>query len=294
MEGFAINSRLKILFLLLISAVLFQCNDDPVITKSDNTITPDIVVSSLDELIVIKYNQTVLIKEEKLFIKFEKVEEGRCPIDVYCFWEGQATGSFQLTKLNEGRATAKPVIRPSVRPGTKEYWNLAGDALGYRLFLEELNPYPDIDKPFDPRNYIAQLRVEKISACCGRDEVCFTWKPPARLQKDSVILHHVELREDILTITAAFGGGCGDHEFRLFMQPAFMKSMPVQANLYFQHTDLGDPCDAIISEDISFNIRKIADLYRDMFGSYSEITLNVYGYFTDQPDNQITISYKPE
>ena len=243
---------------------------------------------------MIGYNQVALIKEENLLIKFENVEEGRCPTGARCFWEGQATGGFLLVKPGEGRATAKPIIRPSMRPGTDEYWQLADDALGYRLFLSELDPYPHIENPIDPKDYVAKLRVEKISESCGRDEVCYTWTPPCSLQKDPVTVRRGELYEDILTLSVTFGGGCGAHEFRLFMQPAFLKSFPAQASLFLQHTDLGDPCDAIISEEISFNIRSIAELYRCRYGDYAEIILNVYGYFIDVPENKITLSYTPE
>lgn len=288
------NSSYKIIFPLLISVFLLQCSENPVGNTTDDEVTPDIVINNLNETIVIAYSQVALIKDENLLIKFETVEEGRCPTGADCFWEGQATGGFLLIKPREGRAIAKPIIRPSVKPGTDEYCELADDALGYKLFLSALNPYPHIDDPIDTRDYIAKLRVEKISGICSRDEVCFTSTPPCTLQKDPVTVRRGELHEDILTITVTFGGGCGAHEFKLFMQPAFLESFPVQANLFLQHTDFGDPCDAIVSEDVSFNIRSIAELYKYMYGDYAEVILNVYGYFIDVPENKITLSYTPE
>ena len=284
----------SILFLLLISALLTQCSDNPVVNQNNTKITPDITIDNTNELIEFGYGQTVLIEEENLLIKFEEVEEGRCPTGAYCFCEGQATCSLLLIKPNEGRGTARPAIRPSTRPGTADYWILSADALGYRLYLEELTPYPDINNPIRPEDYIAKLRIEKNSGCPARDEVCFTRATPEQLQKNAVTLQEVELSGDDLTLTVSYGGGCGVHGFRLFMQPAFMESLPVQANLYLQHTNFEDCCRAYITQNISFDIRPIAELHKEQYGDYAEITLNVYGYFSGTPDNKISISYTPE
>ena len=70
--------------------------------------------------------------------------------------------------------------------------------------------------------------------------------------------------------------------------------MPVQANLYLRHKNFEDYCEALMTQNISFNIRRIAELYREQYGGYAEIVLNVYGYFDGPPDNIISISYSPE
>ncbi|UCF06080.1 MAG: hypothetical protein JSV33_03350 [bacterium] len=152
----------KIILILLISVAFPRCSEDLVIYRTDDAaVTPDEVVNDLNEPIVIRYNHIVLIKEERLLIKFKNVTEGRCPIGVHCFWEGQAIGDFLLIKPNVGRGIASPIIRPGMRPDS-DYQDFADDALGYRLFLLELNPYPHIDKPTNPKDYIAKLRVEKL------------------------------------------------------------------------------------------------------------------------------------
>lgn len=289
------NSYLKIILFLFISATLLCCSDYYVTSNSEcDDITYDHTISDLYETFEIRYNYAVLIEEENLLIKFMDVAEGRCPTGAQCFWEGQAECEFLLFKPNRGCGTARPIIRPSLNPDSDEYKDMADDALGYRLFLVELTPYPHIDHPIEPKHYSAKLKVENVANDHREDRVHFTKTLPALLQRDQVTVRNGRIHEDILTLTVSYGGGCGEHRFKLFMQPAFMKSYPAQANLFLQHTNLGDYCEALISEDVSFDIRPIAELYKDMFRKYDEIILHAYGFFSDVPDNKITISYKPE
>lgn len=287
----AMRKSIIILF-LLISVTHMQCADNPLSNTQSTIITPDIIVKDTSETIVIGYDRTLLIEEENLLIKFKNVVEGRCPIGVHCFWEGQAICEFLLIKPDEAQAIARPIIRPGQNPDSAH--DLADDALGYRLILFELNPYPDIDNPFDLDDYVAKLRVQKLPEDHCQDSVCFTWRSPSLLQKDPVTIQRGEIHEDTLRVTVSFSGGCGNHEFKFYMQPTFMESFPVQANLYLQHSDLEDPCDAIISENLDFDIRLIAELYKDMYGGYDKINLNIYGHFVNEPNNKIILPYTPQ
>ena len=58
-------------------------------------------------------------------------------------------------------------------------------------------------------------------------------------------------------------GGCGDHDFALFMSPAtFAESVPVQANLWLQHRDRDDPCDGMVLQTLTFDLQPVAGLHR--------------------------------
>jgi len=157
------KGKLTVSLLLLISAVLMRCSENSATSDAlPYEPTPTEVIADISKTFVIAFNHTVLIKEENLLITFQDVTESRCPVGVQCFWEGQATAEFLLIKRHVGRGIARPIVRPSVIPGSDEFERLADDALGYRLFLLELNPYPDIDHPTDPCDYTAKLRVEKL------------------------------------------------------------------------------------------------------------------------------------
>ncbi|MBU8922657.1 MAG: hypothetical protein KOO63_12635 [Bacteroidales bacterium] len=287
-------SCVKVVLLLFISVALVHCSESGISNTEDLDVTPDEVVEDLSEPIIIGYGRAVLVEEENLLIKFMDVTEGRCPTGVLCFWAGQAVGEFLLIKKNDMCGIAEPKAQPGLFPGTEEYDKLADDALGYMLYLAELKPYPNMAHPTDPEDYVATLKIEELSEDYYNDKIVFVWTPPDQLQRDPVTIHGAEIDGDILMLTVTFSGGCGRHRFKLFMQPAFMESYPVQTNLYLQHTDLGDPCDAILSKDVSFDIQNISELYRDMYGGRDEIILNVFGYFIEVPGDKITVSYLPE
>jgi hypothetical protein len=285
-------SRAYLLF--AISVLALRCSETPTSRTGTLNRAPDATVTNLDGSIEIGCHQTVLIEEEHLFITFSEVTEGRCHTGAQCFWPGQASAELLLSKADETWSVAKPFIQPGVGPERDLYFELADEAIGYRLFLEALDPYPNIERPpIDPREYIARLRIVPLPADHW-NKIIFTWTPPGELQRDPFLLRNATITGDRLELSVSYSGGCGRHLFRLFMQPAFMESYPVQANLYLQHATPGDPCDAIIARVLPVDIRSIAELHRDMYGGYDEIILNVYGYFEGAPSGSITVSYTPE
>ena len=72
---------------------------------------------------------------------------------------------------------------------------------------------------------------------------------------------------------------------------AFLESYPVQANLYLRHNSNGDACEALINDDLTFNLRPIAELHKTVYGKYDEIVLNVYEY---KSNSKMSGSYVPE
>ncbi len=78
----------------------------------------------------------------------------------------------------------------------------------------------------------------------------------------------------------------------LCISPAtFFESYPAQANLYLRHDSNGDACEALISEDISFNLRPVALLYKKIYGQFDEIVINVFEY---KSNDKLNDSYTPE
>ena len=157
------KGKLTASLLLLICAMLVRCSDNPATSEAlPGKVAHTETIVDINDTFVIPFNHAVLIEEENLLIIFQDVVESRCPIGVQCFWEGQAMAEFLLIKQHVEQGIAKPIVRPSVHPGSDEFQRLADDALGYRLFLLELTPYPNIDHPTDPHDYVAKLQVEKL------------------------------------------------------------------------------------------------------------------------------------
>lgn len=100
----------------------------------------------------IEIGQTVEIASEELAITFRQVtEDSRCPVDVVCFWAGQAVidvevaqqgvslGSFSLTLGQDDEAAHVGIA-------------------GYRITFLGLDPIPDTRNP-SPPDYVATLNV---------------------------------------------------------------------------------------------------------------------------------------
>jgi len=142
------------------------------------------------------------------------------------------------------------------------------------------------------------LAIMVLTSCGGCIDIsCFvliTDLPPEEIQLDPFTLEEIEITGDTITLDVTYSGGCNEHDFSLFMSPAvFSESYPVQANLYLRHNGYDDACDALISEEASFDLRLIAELYKIFYGQYDEITINVFDYFEDEPDRKLSESYYP-
>jgi hypothetical protein len=157
---------------------------------------------------------------------------------------------------------------------------LSDRALCYDVALLKLAPYPrDFGHP-DPEDYVATIRVTRIDPSECYPLVIITDRPPDSLLLDPFWLEDLSIDGDVLTISLTYSGGCNDHDYQLYMSPAaFMESYPVQANLYLWHNGYDDACDAIIGEDVRFDITPIAMLYGSHYpGSGGIVILNVLGY----------------
>ena len=115
-----------------------------------------------DELVTLEAGQAATLTPLGLQIRFlGKTADSRCPTDVTCVWEGEATVRVELTP-----AGGEPVIvemtgyvGPEGRvPGDDE--GVFAEAAGFRVVLERLDPYPKDQNP-DPGPVTAHLRVTR-------------------------------------------------------------------------------------------------------------------------------------
>jgi hypothetical protein len=107
---------------------------------------------------------------------------------------------------------------------------------------------------------------------------------------DSFRLDAVAINGDTLTLDLTHGGGCKEHFYALFMSPAaFLESFPVQANLYLQHDDNDDACDALLQPKLRFDLRPVAELYEKFYHRRDSIRINVFQYFQGQPGEKLSV-----
>lgn len=102
---------------------------------------------------------------------------------------------------------------------------------------------------------------------------------PGDLKKDGFSITRATVENPSLYIIVLSGGGCREHAYTLTMAPSvFMESFPVQANLYLRHDANDDPCDAIVTDSVAFDLRPIVTLYQQMYGPSGQINLNLYNF----------------
>jgi hypothetical protein len=272
--------------LAAILAVGLACSDearDPI----DRSPAADISVPDLSEDILVSYGQTVFVESEGISMTFREFSESRCPRGVTCVWEGE--GIVELVLENEAGETvsALPVIRPGRDPD-RFTW-LKAYAMDYRITLLELEPYPDIDDPAQPEDYTALLDVDRIPDPSGCDHVMFTQGDPSAMCRDELEIRGGTIDGIILEVYVSYGGGCGDHEFILLGRPAFMESFPVQIDLFVHHRNIDDYCEAIVSDTLCFDLRRVSELYEGMYQSCDDILINVLDCNMDDPDEEFQV-----
>lgn len=80
-----------------------------------------------------------------------------------------------------------------------------------------------------------------------------------RAAKDpDVTIRSMQVKGDTLIVEVQYGGGCQPHTFDLYTNGGWLKSLPPKATVWLEHTTPEpDPCRALISETLKFNIKPL-------------------------------------
>lgn len=281
--------------IIFLSASLLCCSEERVISGSGtggDEPDYDIVIPDLSIDIELNYGQTAYIESEELYITFRDVRESRCPADVVCFWEGQGVTELMLLGADGESEEAEPVIQPGRDPDKHTY--LKAYALGYSIALEQLLPYPIISDPRPIEEYVATLNVEKLPDAGGCADVLFTMGDIWSKGIDPVSITSASVDGSTLTIDMTYGGGCREHRFALYARPYFMESYPVQIDICLVHDGDDDNCEALIMDSVCFDLRRIGEYYRGLYGNYDDIIVNVHDCLLDDPGEVWSLPYTPE
>lgn len=116
---------------------------------------------------------------------------------------------------------------------------------------------------------------------------------PDSFPSDPLTIEAVQLVGDLLEASVSFGGGCASHEIDLVALGGWLESFPVQVDVILSHEDNDDPCDALLTESRSFDLRPLAAAYRESYGSGEpgETTLILRLSDPDEPSGVRLLEY---
>lgn len=141
--------------------------------EEPNTSSPS---KTLEKKVWIKINNSIYINEYNIEVGFQKIkQDSRCPSDVICVWEGVAETVFWLLKPGSDTIYFNLSIFGYVFQADTQSHNYI-DISGYRFILMQLDPYPSVQNPINPKDYIALLKISKLQI--RKDEVN---PPPSKL-----------------------------------------------------------------------------------------------------------------
>jgi hypothetical protein len=121
--------------------------------------------------------------------------------------------------------------------------------------------------------------------------VQFMFQPYAVIQEDPFVIQSASIDGDVMTLDVEYSGGCLEHEFNLFSIPSFSDVFPIHTNVYLQHIDPGDPCDAVVTTTLQYDLRPIADLYYVYYGQYDPVEIHLADY---EGLSQVVLLYVPQ
>ncbi|HSG27949.1 MAG TPA: hypothetical protein VLA34_05665, partial [Candidatus Krumholzibacterium sp.] len=116
---------------------------------------------------------------------------------------------------------------------------------------------------------------------------------PCRLDTDMLEMLSASVDGDILSVEVRYSGGCIDHLFAMSARPWFRESLPVRMELYLHHDDGDDPCDAVITEELSFNLVRIGELYDALYGDGEGVMLDIAICDEGCRAEEISVLYRP-
>lgn len=116
------------------------------------------------------------------------------------------------------------------------------------------------------------IAVFCLSGCDGgdndgtEDPVIIISDPlPGDWAEDPFTVAEAVINDDTLHLTVSYGGGCEKHEFSLLAGDSFFESDPAMVEVMLSHNAHGDPCEAMITKELTFDLSPLKHLYQEMY-----------------------------
>lgn len=110
--------------------------------------------------------------------------------------------------------------------------------------------------------------------------------------RDPVALRSVSLGGSTLTLEVEYAGGCREHLFDLVAWNGWLESYPVQVGVVLAHDDRGDACEALVREELVFDLGPLRKAYVDAYRETSAtVILRLVEPGSDDPSRVRFIEY---
>lgn len=164
-SGIRLNLLPVVLTILLaITVFATACSQQHVISDAQSSI-PSVSSSArlstrpaaqLNQQFQLKIQQVAAIEADYLKIQFLDVsDDSRCPVDVQCFWAGQATVVIGIVKDGNNLGNVNLVLGAASQEQATAHFD------DYTISLLELTPYPQRNQQIELSDYTATLLVSR-------------------------------------------------------------------------------------------------------------------------------------
>ena len=114
---------------------------------------------NLGQEVTLSSGQSVAVAGENLTLKFvEIISDSRCPKGATCIWAGEVSCSLEITKAQS--KFSKTLIQPGPTVPAKDTF------ADYEITFD-IQPYPELGKDLDKKDYRLQLVVSKKPSLSG-------------------------------------------------------------------------------------------------------------------------------
>lgn len=142
-------TNIKFFLPIIVALIIISCTDNTELISPDK---PAVVVNKIIDSVTVQinYGQEVSI-ENNIKIKFDSVDDSRCPMDVMCIWAGDGGVGLILSNGNDQQHT---FLHTALFPREINYG-------GYRIILKSLIPYPVSTQQIKKEDYNIDLIVKR-------------------------------------------------------------------------------------------------------------------------------------
>ena len=151
-------------FVVLVALLVFSVGCTSSVTT---TTTPGTIINqvALGQEFALSIGQSAAVAGESLSIKFiQVISDSRCPKGAVCIWAGEASCLIEITSSET--KYSKVLTQPG--PSSPAKTNFADYDITF-----DLQPYPEVGKEIDKKDYLLQLVISEKPALSGGILVTF-------------------------------------------------------------------------------------------------------------------------